>query len=384
MRLCRCLNLKNNIGFYIHVPFCVKKCNYCDFYSLPLHEENQDIYVNALVNEIESYKDKLFEKGISSIYFGGGTPSLLKIENVEKILDKIYEYNVLENIEITFECNPETLTLEYLKRLKKTKINRLSIGMQSMNNDMLKYIGRIHTKEKFIESYENARKVGFNNISIDIMFGFFEQTLKDLQNTIYETLKLNPEHISCYSLILEEGTKFYNDLENKVVEELSEDLQVLMYESMVNILKDNGFERYEISNFSKYGYNSKHNKSYWENIEYIGFGPSASSFFENKRYKNKNDISIYIKNNGLDIKENIEIIDRNAQISEFFFLGLRMDKGVSYNEFYNRFNTSIDDLFANEIQSLIDVLLLEKKDDTLKLTDKGISLSNYVFEKFII
>ncbi len=359
----------------------MKKCDYCDFYSLPNKSSLQDKYVDALLNEIDLNSNKLKNRTVSTIYFGGGTPSLLKISNINKILDKVYSFDIDNNVEITLECNPETLSFEYLSELKNTKVNRLSIGMQSMDNKILMDIGRIHTKEKFIESYYSARKVGFDNISIDIMFGFLNQSFEDFKNTLEESVALKPEHISCYSLILEDGTKMCDDIK---LEDLDEDLTIKMYDHMVCYLKENGYNRYEISNFSKTSYESKHNSSYWRNVEYLGFGASASSYYDKTRYKNMPNLEEYIKTNGDIEKIDVEVNTINDEISEFFFLGLRMDSGVSLSSFEDRFKKSAYDIFSHEIEKLIKLELLKIKEDNLCLTEKGVGLSNFVFEHFLI
>lgn len=374
----------NKVGIYIHIPFCLKKCDYCDFYSLPNSVNKQDIYVNALLNELSFYEKKLKNYSVSSIYFGGGTPSLLSIKNIKMILNKIKRLNVMDNIEITLEANPETLTYKYLLELLSCGINRLSIGMQSMDNSILNNIGRVHTKEKFIAQFENARKVGFKNISIDVMFGFYKQSIKDLMDTLEEVVSLSPEHISCYSLIIEEGTKIYEDLEKKLIQEADEDLVVLMYNKMSDFLKQYDYNRYEISNFSKKGFESKHNTSYWKNNEYIGIGASASSYIDSTRYKNIMNIDEYIKSNGVCEKIEFEKLSKNDLISEYFFLGLRMDDGVSIRQFEERFEMSIYSLFEKEIKKLLSQELIMIENDTLRLTEKGISVSNYVFNYFII
>lgn len=376
---------KKNLGIYIHIPFCIKKCDYCDFYSIEKGTDYINSYVNSLINEIDSYRNFIKNKYvISSIYFGGGTPSLLSYEDINRILAKIYEFDVLNDIEITLECNPETLSKTYLEEIYTTKVNRLSIGMQSLSDEMLKNIGRIHTKEKFIQEYNNARAVGFENISIDLMFGFYNQTLDDLRDTLKNVVLLNPTHISSYSLILEENTKMYEDVKNGRIDQIDEDLERQMYLEVTTFLQENGYIRYEISNYAKEGYSSKHNTSYWENVEYLGIGSSASSYFMGARYKNENDLHKYINANGIITKVDYEKIDRDKQIEEFFFLGLRTKKGVSYSDFYNRFEKSIDDYFKNEVESLIKDGFLIKENDVLLLTDKGFDFSNYISSKFIL
>lgn len=375
---------KKNLGIYIHIPFCIKKCDYCDFYSIEKGTDYICSYVNSVINEIDSYRNFIKNKYvISSIYFGGGTPSLLSYAEINRMLSKIYEFDVLNDIEITLECNPETLSKTYLEEIYTTKVNRLSIGMQSLSNEMLKSIGRIHTKEKFIEEYKNARDVGFENISVDVMFGFYNQTLHDLKDTLEELVSLKPTHISSYSLILEENTKMYLDLSSGFIEQIDEDLERQMYLEVTKFLQEKGYIRYEISNYAKEGYYSKHNTSYWENVEYLGIGSSASSYFMGARYKNENDLNKYIASNGIITKVDYEKIDRNKQIEEFFFLGLRTKKGVSYKDFYNRFDKSIDDYFKDEVALLIKDGFLIKEDDRLLLTDKGFDFSNYISSKFI-
>ncbi len=383
MRLCRCLSLKNSIGIYIHIPFCLKKCDYCDFYSVTDHSV-QDEYVKSLINELESYKNSLKARVVSSIYFGGGTPSLLTIKNINAILNKIYKYEVNENIEITLEANPETLSYEYLKELKTTRINRLSIGMQSLDDEMLKQIGRVHSRDKFLEEYENARSVGFENISIDVMFGFYGQTMESFGKTLDEVVGLKPNHISCYSLIFEEGTKMYDKLECGTIEMLEEDLQVEMYKYMVKFFRKNGYNRYEISNFAIDGYKSKHNSSYWQNVEYIGLGASASSYIDNTRYSNERNIKKYIENFGLGCRIDKEELAKEDLISEYFFLGLRQDEGVSIKRFEEQFNQNFEQLFGEVVRKLSEEKLIELNGDILKLSEYGVQLSNYVFEQFLV
>lgn len=379
------MNSLKEVGLYIHIPFCLKKCDYCDFYSIDNFDENiQNKYVDAIINEIKSYNDKLKDYTVKTIYFGGGTPSTLSVQNITRILEKIYVFNITENAEVTIELNPETLSYTYLQELYKTKINRISIGMQSLSNKFLKQIGRIHTKEKFLEQFDNAKKVGFTNINVDIMYGFYNQTIEDLTDTLDELINLNPTHISAYSLILEENTKMFDDFENGKISEIDEDLERKMYYIVTDTLEENGYNRYEISNYAKEGYESKHNSSYWQDISYIGFGCSATSYFENFRYKNPPNVLDYIDKNG--IVENIEIeeVTKENKIEEYFFLGLRMKKGVSYSDFYKKFNVEIDSIFKNEIDKLIIDGLIEKNGDTLKLTNKGFDLSNYVLSNFIL
>ncbi len=343
----------------------------------------QNDYVNALINEIESYSESLKTRVVSSIYFGGGTPSLLTIENINMIIEKIYQYEILDNIEITLEANPETLSKEYLERLKTTKINRLSIGMQSLDDDMLKQIGRVHSRDKFLEEYSNARSVGFDNVSIDVMFGFHGQTMESFGKTLEEVVSLKPTHISCYSLIFEEGTKMYQDLENGKIEIIEEDIQVEMYKYMVKFFKEKGYNRYEISNFAIDGYKSKHNSSYWQNVEYIGIGASASSYIDSIRYSNERNLRKYVDNKGLDCRIDFELLTKEDLMSEYFFLGLRQDCGVSISEFEKRFEVDFEELYGEVVLSLQNKNMIVVDGDTLRLSENGVQLSNYVFEQFI-
>lgn len=377
--------IKEQLGIYIHIPFCLKKCDYCDFYSIKNDASYHDEYVLALVNELDSYIDEISDRfEISSIYFGGGTPTTLTTQNIGIILDKIFTLDVSPDAEITVEANPETLSYSYLEELYKLKVNRLSIGMQSLSDKFLKQIGRIHTKEKFLTEYNNAKKVGFDNINIDVMFGFYNQSLEDVKETILEVIKLRPTHISSYSLILEEDTKMYDDYLSGKINLISEELERDMYYFITDTLQKNGYERYEISNYSLDGFQAKHNCAYWQNTKYIGLGASASSYFLGKRYKNENDVLKYIKNNGILEKIDVENISIKEEIEEFFFLGLRMKKGVTNKNFFDRFNQNINDYFSEEIDKLIKDNLLSKEDDRIFLTNKGFDLSNYVLSHFII
>ncbi|MCY7008741.1 radical SAM family heme chaperone HemW [Fusobacterium simiae] len=295
---------------YIHIPFCERKCNYCDFTSLKGTDSQIEKYVNYLLKEIDIYSRKydLSEKQ-DTIYFGGGTPSLLPIDNLKKILSKFY-YD--KDTEITIEVNPKTVDINKLKEYRKLGINRLSIGIQTFDDDNLKFLGRIHNSQEAIEVYNMARKSGFENISLDIMFSLPNQTLTMLQNDLEKLVNLNPNHISIYSLIWEEGTKFFRDLKSGKLKETDNDLEASMYEYIIEFLKSKGYIHYEISNFSKQGFESRHNSIYWENKNYLGVGLSAAGYLANVRYKNFFHLKDYYES----LNRNILPIDEKEILTE--------------------------------------------------------------------
>lgn len=309
---------------YIHIPFCERKCNYCDFTSLKGTDSQIEKYVNYLLKEIDFYGMNYdLSKKQDTIYFGGGTPSLLSIENLKKILSKFFYDN---DTEITIEINPKTVDIYKLKEYKKLGINRLSIGVQTFNEDNLKVLGRIHNSEEAIEVYNLARESGFENISLDIMFSLPNQTFNMLENDLEKLVNLNPNHISIYSLIWEEGTKFYKDLKLGKLKETDNDLEANMYEYIIKFLKLKGYVHYEISNFSKKGFESRHNSIYWENKNYLGLGLSASGYLGDMRYKNFSNLKIYynsLYNNLLPIDEKEILLEKDIEQYKYL-LGFRL------------------------------------------------------------
>ena len=371
------------ISLYIHVPFCKQKCKYCDFPSFVGKEYLRDQYVEALkkeiVNRASGYK-------IKTIFIGGGTPSYLTGDELNSILKTINKLDLKENLEFTVECNPGTLNIEKLEIMKKNNVNRLSIGLQSCDNNLLKELGRIHSFEVFKENFLLARKVGFNNINVDLMFGLPNQTIKKWKDTLERICDLNIEHISAYSLIIEEGTVFYKLYDKDLLNLPSEDEEREMYRLAVEILNKKGYKQYEISNFSKDNKECKHNLTYWNLEEYIGCGSSASSYLNSKRLKNIENIEKYIENINLKgtAYEEIIINKESDNIEEFMFMGLRKTKGISKKEFFNKFNKSMYDLYENIIKKHCEEGLLIDSQDRLYLTSKGIELSNYVMSDFIL
>lgn len=388
---------KKNVGLYIHIPFCKRKCEYCDFKSYSGKENLIDKYIKWLKYELKEvgegnkldYENNLDDLIIvKSIYIGGGTPSLIDSKYINDILTIAKQnYTIDENAEITIEVNPGTVNKEKLEEYKKAGINRLSIGLQSTQNSILKEIGRIHTFEQFLDTYNLARNVGFNNINVDLMIGLPKQTIKNIEDSLTQIIKLNPEHISVYSLIIEEGTPFYKKYENKQLDLPNDDEERKMYWKVKEKLEDAGYVHYEVSNYSKPGFESKHNLSCWNQEEYIGIGVSAHSYTNNVRFSNMDSIEEYIQNYETE-KETDNLIfhekqNKSSKMKEFMMLGLRKIKGVSIQEFKNRFGENPIYIYKNELNKLVEEKLLEIDGDIIRLTNKGLDLANLVWEEFV-
>lgn len=377
--------MKNNeIGIYVHIPFCKQKCYYCDFISYCNKDDKIEPYIKTLIKEIEMQNIK---SNINTIYIGGGTPSYIDSKYIAEIMDKIKKKNVIENVEITIEVNPGTVTRGKLEDYKNSGINRLSIGLQTANNKLLKQIGRIHNYEEFLETYKIAREVGFNNINVDLILGLPNQRIQDLKNSLDEVIKLSPEHISVYSLIIEDGTPIKTQIENGKLQLPDEETERNMYWYVKNTLELNGYKHYEISNFAKNGYESKHNMNCWNQDEYIGFGISAHSYRNITRYSNTDNINEYIRNIKSDSPEKNRIIHEVQKLEdtekEFMLLGLRKIDGVSISEFKDRFGDNPIYLYRNELKKLSDENLIKVDENNIKLTNKGIDLANIVWEEFV-
>ncbi len=371
------------LSLYLHIPFCVKKCHYCDFLSAPCKEETRQEYVEALCMEIVQRAKLYKEKKIDTIFFGGGTPSLLSAEQMGKIMKTVrQEFQVLPEAEISMEVNPGTVSLEKLKAYKECGINRLSIGLQSANNEELKVLGRIHTWEVFENTWRQVRELGFSNVNIDLMSALPGQTLESYENTLRNVLALKPEHISAYSLIIEEGTKFYEwfgEDNSRFPDEITDRR---MYEVTRTLLEEHGYHRYEISNYALKGYECKHNVGYWKRKEYLGLGLGAASLLANARSNNVSDLAEYLKGNWSSEQEELSLKD---QMEEFMFLGLRMMEGVSAQEFAQQFGTSLQEVYGTQIAKLEKQGLLQYHQETGRyaLTLQGIDVSNQVFVEFI-
>lgn len=387
---------RKQIGLYIHIPFCKQKCSYCDFCS---YAEKQDLiskYIKCLLQEIkevgsnnrvdfENGKDDLFS--VKTIYIGGGTPSLIESKYIVQIMEEIKSnFELDENTEITIEVNPGTVTLEKLEEYNKAGINRLSIGLQSTHEHLLKEIGRIHTYLDFLDTYRFAREARFENINVDLMIGLPNQTLAEVQDSIEEIVSMEPEHISVYSLILEEGTPLFKKVEEGL-ELPDEELERKMYWTVKQILETNGYNHYEISNFAKQGYESKHNLDCWNQKEYIGFGVAAHSYTNGIRYSNIENLEQYIKNyEEVKTEENLvfhEKQDMEAMQKEYMLLGLRKIDGVSIQEFKIKFVANPVFLYHDKLEKLVNEDLVEIDGDQIKLTNKGLDLANIVWEEFV-
>ena len=381
------------LGIYVHIPFCAKKCDYCDFYSLASSEDEKKAYIEALKREIREASKKVSDEyRVYTIYFGGGTPSIIKAYYIKEILDeirsgfKLYEDGFFP--EITIECNPKTVDMEKLLVYKEAGINRISLGLQSTDDDELRLLGRIHTYEDFLDSYDMVRKSCFTNVNIDLMSAIPKQKITTYERSLDELIKLNPEHISSYSLIIEEGTNFYKKYSENaplVMDLPSEDEDRAMYELTSFRLAEAGYKRYEISNYAKDGYFSRHNTSYWERVPYLGFGVGASSLFEGERYDNVANLKEYIKNAGIsDVRQNITKLSLKDEMSEFMFLGLRLIDGISKQAFTKKFTFTVEEIFGDVVKKHINNELLIDNGDFLKLSDRGLDISNYVLSDFLL
>ncbi|MBQ2835404.1 MAG: oxygen-independent coproporphyrinogen III oxidase [Clostridia bacterium] len=372
------------IGIYVHIPFCKRKCHYCDFISYCNKDSKIEEYIQAVKKEIAWQKIK---SEITTIYIGGGTPSYVDSRYIKEILEEINNKSVSKNAEITIEVNPGTVTIEKLTDYKQAGINRLSIGLQSAKDELLKQIGRIHNFEQFLETYKMARKVGFTNINVDLMLGLPNQRISDLKETLEKVMELQPEHISVYSLIVEEGTPIANKIENGELQLPEEDIERNMYWYVKNTLELNGYIHYEISNFAKKGYESKHNMNCWKQKEYIGIGAAAHSYRDITRYSNTENLGEYIRNiQKANFERNriIHEIQKEDDIKkEYMILGLRQIEGVQISKFKEKFVDNPIYLFRKELNKLTEQNLISIDDDNIKLTNKGIDLANLVWEEFV-
>lgn len=382
------MSLDNNIGIYIHIPFCTSRCYYCDFSSNVGQDEKIEKYIDAVCKELLQNAEILSERKISTVYFGGGTPSYIDSKYIEKIMSII---NMFESDidEITIEINPGTIDKNKLLTYKNCDINRLSIGLQSTYNDVLKNIGRIHTYEDFITTLELAKEVGFNNISLDLIYPLPNLSLerfKESINTVVEIKELyNIKHISVYNLELHENSKLKFLIDNGFLSLVNEDEEYEMKKYLESTLEKNGFLRYEISNFALRGFDSKHNLNYWLQGEYIGVGAAASSFLAGSRYTNIKDLDKYINSINEDKSVIIEKEDLDflELMKEYVILRLRLNEGVNIAKFKKRFGVSIYEIFKDEIEKLLEEGLIVSKNDCLLLSERGKEVANIVWEEFI-
>lgn len=394
---------KKELELYIHIPFCVKKCDYCDFLSFPADSRTQRRYVDALQKEITCYGALYPDRKITTIFIGGGTPSWLDEEEIVRILHTVREaFAVEHDAEITIECNPGTATAHKLVRYREAGINRISIGLQSAHNEELALLGRIHTWEQFLKTYDLARKAGFSNINVDLMSALPGQTLETFSDTLKKVLALKPEHLSAYSLIIEEGTPFYERYrEDEKHREAGEPTELLPDEEQEyavtkltqRVLMEAGYHWYEVSNFAKPGYECRHNIGYWKRADYLGVGLGAASLIDNVRYANVRDLEEYCKEceslwEELNIRKTFcsstEPVTREEQMEEFMFLGLRMTEGVSRAEFEQHFGIRIEAVYGDVLRQLQKEGLLVKQEGRICLTERGMDVNNYVVEQFML
>lgn len=379
-----------SLGLYIHIPFCIKKCAYCDFCSYPIigkYNATIEKYVDKIAQQLISAKDMAKGHRVDTVYFGGGTPSLLSSFQLEKIIDTVVScYGVETDAEISVECNPGTVYAEKLADMRRLGVNRLSIGAQSFNDSELLLLGRIHTAKDFENAFKLARAAGFDNISADLMYGIPEQSLKSFERSIKCMCALAPEHISSYALSIEPGTLFSKKLDLFALPD--DDTVGDMYDLLVDTLERNGYERYEISNFSKQGKYSRHNMRYWKGLDYLGFGVSAHSFFNGVRYFAKRDIDGYLNADFSDYM-NCEIFDGKQKIdahdlaSEYIMLRLRLAEGISRSDFRQRFGINFEDHIDQPIEPYIAQGFMKRDGDRIFFTTKGFCVSNYILSEII-
>lgn len=371
---------KMELGIYIHIPFCVRKCNYCDFISYANKQEKIETYINCMIKEIDKFDFENFY--ITTIYIGGGTPSFIDEKYIKLIAEKIKSKIDLKTVkEFTIEVNPGSADKEKLKEYKEFGINRLSIGLQSTDNKLLKEIGRIHTFEEFYETYMDAKSVGFENINVDLMIGLPNQTIENVQESVKKVIELEPKHISTYSLIVEEGTVMASDIKQGLLKLPEDDIEREMYWYVKKTLESNGYIHYEISNFVKKGFESKHNMNCWEQKQYIGFGISAHSYIDNVRFANTNILEEYCTNFDKKIIEEKQTIEDMQK--EYMILGLRKISGIEIKKFKEKFSINPIMLYRKELEKLIKQNLIQIDGDVIKLTNKGIDFANIVWEEFV-
>ena len=373
--------MKKSLGIYVHIPFCIKKCLYCDFCSFPeMTEEKMTAYTKAITRDLEAFAEKYSsEYYVDTVYFGGGTPTLLPTECFSEIFDALYgSFDIIPDAEITAECNPATADLKKLTELRRLGINRLSIGLQSVHDRELRALGRLHSFEDFKRIFNEAREAGFDNISADLMYGIPLQTAESFRETLRTVCLLEPEHISAYCLKIEEGTPFYSKRDSLVLPD--EDCELEMYLSCTEILGLNGYEKYEISNFSKRGRESRHNLRYWRGDDYIGFGVGAYSYVDGVRFGNSRDFGGFVR--GEDITEERRQIDERERLDEYIMLSLRLREGLSCSELKRRTGLDLFEFYPYA-EILVKNGIMRLEGDRLSFTDRGFFVSNSVLSDMI-
>ena len=375
---------EQELELYVHIPFCVRKCGYCDFLSGTAEESTREAYLLALAGEIRRAGQDAKGCRAVSVFFGGGTPTVLTGGQLSRLLSEIKKsFRLAGDCEITLEANPGTLDPEKLRLCREAGFNRISIGCQSADNRELRRLGRIHTWEEFLEGFRQAREAGFSNINVDLMSGIPGQTLVSWETSLRKTAELGPEHISAYSLILEEGTPFYKNREKLDLPD--EDTERRMYERTGEILEEYGCRQYEISNYAREGYRCRHNLGYWTGREYLGLGLGASSLWRDTRFRNTDSMEEYLKDSGNlpKIRREEEKLSVSDRQSEYMILGLRLTEGISLAGFRETFGTDVRKVWPGVLEKYKGYGLLEEAAGRLKFTGEGISLSNVVLAEFL-
>lgn len=377
--------MSKKLGVYIHIPFCVSKCKYCDFLSAPCDAAGRAVYVEALIEEIRESAKDFKDYVVDTIFIGGGTPSILEPEQITKIMETVWDNYAHEKyVECTIECNPGTLTERKVESWLMAGINRISFGLQSANNNELQGLGRIHTVEEFVDSYLIARNCGCNNINVDLMSALPYQTEESFYGTLRSVAGLKPEHLSVYSLIVEENTPLYDWVNAGNEDKLpSEETERKMYYETRNILREYGYERYEVSNYAKPRYECRHNLGYWERKNYVGFGLGAASLVGNRRYNNLSDMEEYINCNG-SIKTDVQELSKEDAMEEFMFLGLRKMNGILKSDFEECFLCSYESIYGKITETLMEKGYICEQDGRIMLTDLGVDVSNVVLAEFLL
>lgn len=378
--------MSKELGLYIHIPFCKNKCSYCDFYSLDDRDDFRR-YADALILHMQDYSPMLRNYTINSIYIGGGTPTFMPVSEMLDIIENIYvNFAVDNNTEFTIECNPATVGISELKKLRRSGVNRLSIGMQSAYDNELCALSRIHSFEDVEKCVKDARRAKFENINLDIMYGIPEQTPSSLQFTLETACNLEPDHISMYALKIEDGTPLASMRNNLSLPD--DDTEADMYLESINTLKKHGFHQYEISNFSKEGFECQHNLKYWKCKEYLGLGPGAHSYLGGQRFSFKRDIERYM-NSMENTDSDYEIIDENYNVNpnecigEYVMLGLRTAAGINSTDFLTRFGKHFEDLYKKYLDAYIDGGFMQHKNGCYSFTPKGMYVSNYILSAML-
>ena len=375
-----------NLGLYLHIPYCLHKCGYCDFNSHPENQEESVRYVEALLSELKSYSTTLKSYNVPTVFMGGGTPTILPPSQLKKILDTVRQsFNLTPDCEITIEANPATIKLETLQEIHAAGYNRISIGVQSFDEKELQLLERVHNEEEIHSTVHRARSANFENLSMDLMFALPDQSIEKWQSHLKQATSKNPDHLSTYNLTIEPATAFFKLQEKGKLCLPHEDIQLEMYETTIQVLEDAGYSQYEISNFSKPGMESQHNINYWNNGEYLGVGAGASSYLNGERSKNINLPSIYIreietKASAVDTRERLEPLQA---MGETLMLGLRLLKGVSIDVFENRFQVSFQKVYGKAVESLLNQELITFNQNRIALSRKGLFLADSVILKFM-